>query len=180
MSTSAPDSRWWYLVLAVPVYYVLATVLGFVVGFAAFVAALTGAGGAGPGGPGAGAEVAVGFGVVGVVVLVLLLFLVGLALTLAFPVAIYFDAEAVADRVGAGTRHDAGSATVGNTMEGGETVADATETTGTTAAGETTDGWRPDPALYGLLGLAGVVAQPLQVPLAVYYLYKRHEATGVP
>jgi hypothetical protein len=40
--------------------------------------------------------------------------------------------------------------------------------------------WQPDPALYGLLGLAGVVAQPLQVPLAVYYLYKRHECVGRP
>jgi hypothetical protein len=40
--------------------------------------------------------------------------------------------------------------------------------------------WQPDPALYGLLGLAGVVAQPLQVPLAVYYLYKRHESVGRP
>jgi len=40
--------------------------------------------------------------------------------------------------------------------------------------------WQPDPALYGLLGLAGIVAQPLQVPLAVYYLYKRHESVGRP
>ena len=146
MSTSAPDSRWWYLVLAVPVYYVLATVLGFVVGFVAFIATLAGVNGGVGAGPGS-AEVAVGLGVVGVVGLVLLLLLVGLVLSLAFPVALYFDAEALADA---------------------NAVADAN-----------TD-WQPDPALYGLLGLAGVVAQPLQVPLAVYYLYKRHEATGVP
>ncbi|WP_232686736.1 hypothetical protein [Halobacterium zhouii] len=140
MSTSAPDSRWWYLVLAVPVFYALATVLSFVVGFVAFVATLVGVTGGVGGGPGS-SELAVGFGVVGIVGLVLLVVLVGLVLSLAFPIALYFDAEALAD-------------------------ADTT--------------WQPDPALYGLLGLASVVAQPLQIPLGVYYLYKRHEAVGVP
>ena len=49
-----------------------------------------------------------------------------------------------------------------------------------TAVAEAPGSWAPDPALYGLLALAGLVAQPLQVPLAVYYLYKRHGAVGVP
>ncbi|MCF2207192.1 hypothetical protein KI372_09495 [Halobacterium salinarum] len=40
--------------------------------------------------------------------------------------------------------------------------------------------WQPDPASYGLVGLVGVVVQPLQVALAVYYLYKRHESVGRP
>jgi hypothetical protein len=175
MTTHAPDSRWWYLVLAVPLYYVLGTVLGLVFGIAAFVAALTGVGVLGQAGPG-GAEIAVGLGVTGIFVLAFLLFLVGLVLSLAFPVAIYFDAEAVTDAVRADARRESRGATVGNTVEAGES-----STTGEHAtAGETTDSWQPDPALYGLLGLAGVVVQPLQVPLAVYYLYKRHEVTGVP
>ncbi|MUV61543.1 hypothetical protein [Halobacterium sp. CBA1126] len=133
-----PDSRWWYWVAAVPVYYVVGTVLGFLVGLAAFVFALTGAGTMNPE---MGVPMGVGFGFAGVFLLVVVLAGVGLLLSLAFPLAIYYDATAVADAPGQ---------------------------------------WNPDPALYGLLGLAGLVAQPLQVPLAVYYLYRRHDSVGVP
>jgi hypothetical protein len=125
-------------VAAVPLYWVASTVLGFAFGLVAFAFALTGAGVGHMGGmPGLG----FGFGALGFVGLALLLVAAGVVLSLAFPVAIYLDAEAVAD-----------------------------------ARGD----WQPDPALYGLVGLAGVVAQPLQVPLAVYYLYKRHESIGRP
>jgi uncharacterized protein YjeT (DUF2065 family) len=42
--------------------------------------------------------------------------------------------------------------------------------------------WRPDPALYGLVALAGAITTTfvVTVPLALYYLYKRHEAVGTP
>lgn len=42
--------------------------------------------------------------------------------------------------------------------------------------------WRPDPALYGLVALAGAVTTTfvVTVPLALYYLYKRHEVVGQP
>lgn len=42
--------------------------------------------------------------------------------------------------------------------------------------------WRPDPVLYGLAAAAAVIATNfvLSVPLALYYLYKRHGAVGVP
>jgi hypothetical protein len=133
-----PDSRWWYWVAALPVYFVVAAVAGFVVSIVAFVAAVTGASAMEPG---IGAPTTIGLGVAGVFVVVLLLVGVGMLLTLLFPVAIYLDADAVADTAG---------------------------------------DWDPDPVLYGLLGLAGVVAQPLQAPLAVYYLYRRHQSAGVP
>ncbi|MCD2198987.1 hypothetical protein LPA44_03620 [Halobacterium sp. KA-4] len=142
-SDANPESGWWYWVAAVPVYYVIGTVLGFVVGLAAFAFALTGMGTMDPGTmePGMGLPMGVGFGFAGVFVLVFVLAAVGLLLSLVFPLAIYYDATAVEDAPGR---------------------------------------WNPDPVLYGLLGLAGLVAQPLQVPLAVYYLYKRHESVGVP
>lgn len=133
-----PESRWWYWVAALPVYFVVATVVGFVVSIAAFLVAVTGASLMEPG---VGAPASIGLGVAGVFVVVLLLVGVGMLLTLLFPVAIYLDADAVA-------------ATAGD--------------------------WDPDPVLYGLLGLAGVVVQPLQAPLAVYYLYRRHQSEGVP
>ena len=42
--------------------------------------------------------------------------------------------------------------------------------------------WRPDPALYGLVALAGAITTTfvVTVPLALYYLYKRHETVGTP
>lgn len=42
--------------------------------------------------------------------------------------------------------------------------------------------WRPDPAVYGLVALAGALTTTfvVTVPLALYYLYKRHEAVGTP
>lgn len=42
--------------------------------------------------------------------------------------------------------------------------------------------WRPDPVLYGLVALAGAVTTTfvVTVPLALYYLYKRHETVGTP
>lgn len=137
------DSRWWYLVATVPLYYVLASIAGFLVGAAVFVLALTGSAGMMDGMWHAGPGMHTGFFVGGSLLFlgVLGLVLVGMVLSLAFPVAIYLDAEAV-ERV----RSD----------------------------------WQPDPALYGLLGLVGIVAQPLQVALAVYYLYKRHESQGQP
>jgi hypothetical protein len=138
----APDSNWWYWVAAVPVYYVVGTVVGFLVGVAMFVLALTGAGTMGPGMADPGMmPLGVGFGFAGVFLLAVLFAGVGLLLSVVFPLAIYYDATAVADAPGS---------------------------------------WDPDPELYGLLGLAGLVAQPLQVPLAVYYLYKRRDSVGVP
>jgi len=132
------DSRWWYWVAAVPLYWVASSVVGFAFTLVALAFALTGAGvGHATGVPGLG----VGFGALGIVGVALLLVAAGMVLSLAFPVAIYLDAEAV---------------------------------------GAVASDWQPDPALYGLVGLAGVVAQPLQVPLAVYYLYKRHESLGRP
>ncbi|MDS0295994.1 hypothetical protein [Halogeometricum luteum] len=42
--------------------------------------------------------------------------------------------------------------------------------------------WSPDPVLYGLVALAGVVvtAFTVSVPFGIYYLYRRHEAVGTP
>lgn len=42
--------------------------------------------------------------------------------------------------------------------------------------------WRPDPALYGLVALAGAITTTfvVTVPLALYYLYRRHDAVGTP
>lgn len=42
--------------------------------------------------------------------------------------------------------------------------------------------WSPDPVLYGLVALAGVVvtAFTVSVPFALYYLYRRHVAVGTP
>lgn len=42
--------------------------------------------------------------------------------------------------------------------------------------------WRPDPVLHGVAGLLAVWATAfvLSVPLALYYLYKRHRVVGTP
>ena len=42
--------------------------------------------------------------------------------------------------------------------------------------------WSPDPVLYGLVALAGVLltAFTVSVPFGIYYLYRRHEAVGTP
>ena len=122
------DSRWWYWIAAVPVYFALTLAFGallvpvFLLGFAFD----------------AGVAVAL-FAVVGGVFVAL----PGLALAVLFPVAVYVDARAVS-------------------------AADV--------------GWNPDPALYGLVALAGVLvtAFTVSVPLALYYLYRRHGAVGVP
>ncbi|AUV83650.1 hypothetical protein C2R22_20025 [Salinigranum rubrum] len=42
--------------------------------------------------------------------------------------------------------------------------------------------WTPDPVLWGLLAVVAVLVTNfiVSVPLALYYLYKRHEAVGTP
>jgi hypothetical protein len=48
---------------------------------------------------------------------------------------------------------------------------------------EALDGeWTPDPVLWGLLAVVAVLVTNfvLSVPLALYYLYKRHESVGTP
>ena len=42
--------------------------------------------------------------------------------------------------------------------------------------------WTPDPVLWGLFAVAAVLVTNfiVSVPLALYYLYKRHEAVGTP
>jgi hypothetical protein len=42
--------------------------------------------------------------------------------------------------------------------------------------------WRPDPVLWGLVAVVAVLVTNfvLSVPLALYYLYKRHEEVGTP
>jgi hypothetical protein len=155
------DSRWWYWVAAVPLYYVFASVVGFLAGLTAFVVALTGSSGTMMDGTWhVGPEMTTGMMLGGslFVLAILGLALLGMVLTLLFPVAIYFDAEAV-ERVGP------------RPTDG--------ESGGTPRDGDAVD-WQPDPALYGLLGIVGIVAQPLQAALAVYYLYKRHEFQGQP
>ncbi|MCG1004330.1 MULTISPECIES: hypothetical protein [Halobacterium] len=137
-SDATPNSKWWYWVAAVPLYYVVGTVLGFFLAIAVFAFTVTGMGTMEHA---ARMPMSAGFGFAGIFLVFVALAGVGLLLSLVFPFAIYYDASAVADAPGS---------------------------------------WNPDPELYGILGLAGLVAQPLQVPLAVYYLYKRHESVGVP
>lgn len=137
--TSADDpagSRWWYWVLAVPVYFAVVAVLGAAVLLFVFLGVL-GVGLTGEPALGGLFVVAVGLGFV-------LLALPGLLIAVLFPVGIYFDADAVSDL-------------------------------------EDVD-WEPDPVVYGLVALAAVLVTNflLSVPVALYYLYRRHEALGVP
>ncbi|SEW17247.1 hypothetical protein [Halobacterium jilantaiense] len=142
-TAASVDSKRWYWVAALSLYWVVATVAGSVFTLVVLAFAVTGVASVGTVAGEPTVAITGGLGLVGLVLvaLAILLVFVGGVLSLVFPVAIYLDAEAVTD-----ARLD----------------------------------WQPDPALYGLLGLAGVVAQPLQVPLAVYYLYKRHESVGRP
>ncbi len=124
------ESRWWYWIAVVPIYFAVSFLLG---GLAFAVVFL-------------GFWVDAGVAVSGAFLFALAAFflaLPGLVLSVLFPVAVYVDARAVS-----------------------ESGAD----------------WHPDPALYGLVALAGVLvtAFTVSVPLALYYLYRRHEAVGVP
>lgn len=137
--TSADDpagSRWWYWVLAVPVYFAAVVAVGAVVLLFAVVGGL--------GIVHTGESFFGGLLVVGAFFGILVLAVPGLLVAVLFPVGVYFDAEAVAD------------------LEDG--------------------GWAPDPVVYGLVALAAVLVTNvlLSVPVAVYYLYRRHEALGVP
>lgn len=40
--------------------------------------------------------------------------------------------------------------------------------------------WQPDVTLLTILGVVGVLASPLGLGVAAYYLYKRHEHVGIP
>lgn len=129
------ESRRWYWIAAVPVYFVLAT------GVSLFALALIGiavgldlVGAGGFAGPGLVTLLAFGAAVFAAI---------GVVLAVAFPIAVYLDARAV---------------------------------------GETGYEWDPDAALYGLVAVVGVIATNflVSVPLALYYLYRRHEAVGTP
>ena len=124
------ESRWWYWIAAVPVYFCLSVVLGALL-FATVVLGVWIDAGVMFSGPFLFALAAVLFG------------LPGLLLSVVFPVAVYVDARAVRE-------------------------ADV--------------GWDPDLALYGVVALAAVLvtAFTASVPVAIYYLYRRHEAVGVP
>jgi len=90
MSDSPPvDSRWWYVVAAATVYEAVVLAALFVV----VPLLLLGAVGVGLADPVA----ALGLSAVALFVLVVPLLLLGMLLALLFPVAIYLDAEAVAD-----------------------------------------------------------------------------------
>ena len=124
------ESRWWYWIAAVPVYFGLSLVVGTLL-FVVFFLGLW-------------VDVGVAFSGAFAFVLVGLLFaLPGLLLSVLFPVAVYVDARAVS---------------------------------------EATVDWNPDPTLYGIVALGGVLATAftVSVPMALYYLYRRHEAVGVP
>ncbi|WP_318567928.1 hypothetical protein [Salinigranum marinum] len=129
------DSRWWYWIAAVPVYF-LVTFVGGAVAAVLFVFAglldVLGLGGL------ASFSTFVLFGGVAA-----LFGLVGVVVAFAFPVAVYVDARAIE-------------------AAGGE--------------------WQPDPVLWGLVAVVAVLVTNfvLSVPLALYYLYKRHEELGTP
>ena len=124
------ESRWWYWIAAVPVYFAFSLAFGGLLFGVMFL----------------GFWVDAAFAVSGLFVFAVAAFflaLPGLALTVLFPVAVYVDARAVS---------------------------------------EAEVGWHPDPVLYGLVALAGVLmtAFTVSVPMALYYLYRRHETVGVP
>ena len=124
------ESRWWYWIAAVPVYFAFSLVFGGLLFGVVFL----------------GFWIDVGLAVSGLFVFAVAAFflaLPGLLLSVLFPVAVYVDARAVSE-------------------------ADV--------------GWTPDPTLYGVVALAGVLvtAFTVSVPMALYYLYRRHEAVGVP
>jgi hypothetical protein len=129
------DSRWWYGVAAVPLYF-LVTLVGGVVGAMLFLFA--------------GLLDVAGFGglasfsaFVLVAGIAALFGLVGVGVAVVFPVALYVDARAI----------------------------------------ERLDGeWTPDPVLWGAVAVVGVVVTNfvVSVPLALYYLYRRHETVGTP
>lgn len=49
------------------------------------------------------------------------------------------------------------------------------------AVNESSSDWKPDPLLYGLLGALQLIVTPvIGIVVALYYLYRRHEAVGVP
>lgn len=129
------DSRWWYCVAAVPVYF-LVVLVGGAIGAGLFVFAglldLAGFGGL------ASVSTVVLFGGVAA-----LFGLVGMVVAVLFPVGMYVDARAI----------------------------------------EALDGeWTPDPVLWGLFAVVAVLVTNfvLSVPLALYYLYRRHGAVGIP
>jgi hypothetical protein len=129
------DSRWWYWVAAVPVYFLVTLVGGAVAaGVFLFAGLLDLAGLSGL----ASFSTFLVFGAIAS-----LFGLVGIVVAVLFPVALYVDARAV----------------------------------------EALDGeWTPDPVLWGLLAVVAVLVTNfvLSVPLALYYLYKRHESVGTP
>ncbi|WP_433628863.1 hypothetical protein [Halomicrococcus sp. NG-SE-24] len=127
------DSRWWYVVAATPLVFVVTWILGiWFFGLALFSVGL-----------GGGEPFLFGpFAIVAVFVALFVGLLVTAMLVL-FPVAIYLDAEAV-NRAGVG--------------------------------------WQPDSVLYALVAAISAVATgfTLAIPLALYYLWQRHEHVGVP
>ncbi|WP_327050676.1 hypothetical protein [Halomicrococcus gelatinilyticus] len=129
----AVDSRWWYVVAATPVVFVVTWVFG--IWFVAGLFLGVGFGFVEPGVVAPLAVVAILFGMLVGLLVTVMLFL--------FPIAIYLDAEAV-------TRADVD--------------------------------WNPDSVLYGLAAAVSAVATgfSLSVPVALYYLWQRHEHVGVP
>ncbi|WP_458207549.1 hypothetical protein [Haladaptatus sp. NG-SE-30] len=131
--SSTVDSKWWYLVAATPIAFVVSWLVGIL--FVGWFLIGWGVGFASPRALGPFFVLTL-FGV-----LVFGLF-VTLMLVL-FPLGIYLDAEAV---------------------------------------NRSNLDWRPDSVLYALIAVVSAVATgfTLSVPVAVYYLYQRHQHVGVP
>ena len=129
------DSRWWYWIAAVPLYFLMTLVGGAIAaGLFLFAGLLDFAGLGGL----ASVSTFLVFGA-----LASLFGLVGIVVAVLFPVALYIDTRAIEalDRE-----------------------------------------WTPDPVLWGLLAVVAVLVTNfvLSVPLALYYLYRRHESVGTP